>query len=701
VSIYRYSFGSGRGVVFIRLREALGRVVVTLVCLVLVSTSLGRLVGIANAEPYYFTLYAALPSPEYPFYSGDLFSDIIHSMQPEFAKIGIELAIEYYDDPTWWDIVWDEGWNHTGGPPPPPFGWDLTLVEWWMMPTGLPWMEPLMYSWLTPPEGYNIFPWLDERADTLLWEGMHTLDANERKAYLWAWQEQFMHNPPMASLYYPRKFEVTADWVEGWDPVVRFRDVSHLAINETSFDEYAPEWRKIMPNTLIYAVSEPVWSFNPLFIQTTTEQWMDNLVYDTLYDLSINPWPPTGQEPPPWDFYSKPALAVAPPILMESPNGLNTRARVLLRDDVYWSDGVEFNATDVKFTFDLVLDIRSRAVAYDHVAPVVESVEIVNETCVDFILYAPYADLTTLLSDDWGLAIVPWHSLKDVPIPAIRSHVSNFDWTQILPGTGPFHVTDYVVDGYTMLEKNPDYFGYDLGWGPHNVTEIILQWKPDSASRLMALMNNDVDFGEYAPAPVAQFMDLQEEPNLRVWEYDSPSSIDLFFNFDNQYLSNRYVRQAIAHAIPYTNIYNEILPSWGVQDAYPGKTLVTPLHYYTDSDIGTPVHLFNDDLYPYEYDIAKAAEYLKMWAFSQPAYAPNGSPEVDLGPVGDADFSGRVNLDDFLVWRENFGVAPSEWPWTPGQDVDPDFNNDNAVTMLDFDKWSLNYGDQYPFAGAR
>jgi len=69
--------------------------------------------------------------------------------------------------------------------------------------------------------------------------------------------------------------------------------------------------------------------------------------------------------------------------------------------------------------------------------------------------------------------------------------------------------------------------------------------------------------------------------------------------------------------------------------------------------------------------------------------------------VGDADFSGRVNLDDFLVWRENFGVAPSEWPWTPGQDVDPDFNNDNAVTMLDFDKWSLNYGDQYPFAGAR
>jgi ABC-type transport system substrate-binding protein len=671
----------------------------------LIGMSLGRFTRIGRAEPYYFTLYAVIPWPEsWPWPGGsDLFSDILYAMQPELAKIGIELVIDFRDYYECGYIVWDTGWNHTGGTGPPTYGWDLTLTEWWMMPTGLPWMEPLMYSWMTPPEGYNIFPWLDERADTLLWKGMHTLDANQRKAYLWAWQEQFMHNPPIASLYYPRKFEVTADWVEGWDAVVRFRDISQLAINETSFAEQAPEWRGTEPNTLIYAVKEDIWGFNPLLVDSITEQWMFDLVYDTLYDLSIDPWPPTAQEPPPSDFYSKPALAAAPPILMESPNGLNTRARVPLRDDVYWSDGVKFNATDVKFTFDLILDIETCAMAYNLVAPVVESVEVVNETCVDFILYAPYADLTALLSDDWGLEIVPWHILKDVAPYDLIGHPTNRQWSEMLPGTGPFNITGYLHDDRIIFERNPDYFGYDLGWGPHNVTKIILEWIPDSASRLNALMLNNVDIGEYVPASVWEYQDLSTWDNLKVWEYDSPSSVDLFFNLDNQNLSNRYVRQAIAHAIPYAAIYDNILPWYGISTAYPGETLITPLHhYYADSDIGTPIPLFNYDLHPYEYDIAKATQYMDMWLYSQPLYAPAGSPEVNLGPIGDADFSGRVNHDDYWVWRKNTGLTPAGWLWIPGNDIDPDFDNDGFVTYpKDFVLWSENYGRQYPFAGAR
>jgi len=137
--------------IFPKLQEVSKRGLVVLACLILVSTSAERYAETVQAEPYYFTLYAVLPSPEYPGYPGDHFSDIVHIMQPEFAKIGIELAVEYFDDYTWWAIVWGEGWNRTGGPThPPPFGWDLTLVEWWMMPTGLLWMESLLYSWLTP-----------------------------------------------------------------------------------------------------------------------------------------------------------------------------------------------------------------------------------------------------------------------------------------------------------------------------------------------------------------------------------------------------------------------------------------------------------------------------------------------------------------------------------------------------------------------
>ena len=63
--------------------------------------------------------------------------------------------------------------------------------------------------------------------------------------------------------------------------------------------------------------------------------------------------------------------------------------------------------------------------------------------------------------------------------------------------------------------------------------------------------------------------------------------------------------------------------------------------------------------------------------------------------------SGRANFDDWWVGWENFGFAPGAWPWTPRQDVDPDFNNDNAVTLVDIDRWSLNWRKEYPFVGAR
>ncbi len=109
----------------------------------------------------------------------------------------------------------------------------------------------------------------------------------------------------------------------------------------------------------------------------------------------------------------------------------------------------------------------------------------------------------------------------------------------------------------------------------------------------------------------------------------------------------------------------------------------------------------NQNLAPYEYSIAEATQYMDMWLYSQPAYAPEGSPEVDQGPVGDADFSGRVDFNDFWVWWDNYGSSPSEWTWIPGRDIDPDFNNDNAVTFDDFDRWRLNWGKAYPFEGAR
>ncbi len=54
---------------------------------------------------------------------------------------------------------------------------------------------------------------------------------------------------------------------------------------------------------------------------------------------------------------------------------------------------------------------------------------------------------------------------------------------------------------------------------------------------------------------------------------------------------------------------------------------------------------------------------------------------------GDADFNGLVEMPDFYIWRESFGV--SKWP----EDVDPDFNDDGIVDMYDFYIWREHFGE--------
>jgi hypothetical protein len=90
-----------------------------------------------------------------------------------------------------------------------------------------------------------------------------------------------------------------------------------------------------------------------------------------------------------------------------------------------------------------------------------------------------------------------------------------------------------------------------------------------------------------------------------------------------------------------------------------------------------------------------------MWNYSLSVNAPANSTEVDMGPVGDADFSGFVDLDDFVVWAENVGTNPTDWPWWPGQDIDPDADNTDYVELADFYDWRENIGEHYPFYGAR
>jgi hypothetical protein len=213
----------------------------------------------------------------------------------------------------------------------------------------------------------------------------------------------------------------------------------------------------------------------------------------------------------------------------------------------------------------------------------------------------------------------------------------------------------------------------------------------DASTRLLKLQTHELDFAEYPTAPAATMKALRGTPGLTVFERPYLGSNGVWFNINNPYLSNRYFRLAISYAIPYGTITTVVLPSWGIVEFEPIGNLVNPLQHYTDN-ADTTVQLWDGTLIPYEHNVTTANAYLDMWKNSRILHAPNAA----VGPVGDADFSGLVELDDYKLWYNNFGNTEEAHDFLPGNDEDADFNNDNTVDGDDFTLWASKFGVYYP-----
>jgi ABC-type transport system substrate-binding protein len=699
--------------------------------------------------PPYFTLWA-VREWDWP-YQGYPWEDLWSILDPVFEEIGIDLQIyllgDMYDK---WHLLWEAG---LGGRPPgkPPGAWDLTEMEWRLNPQGMLGMDGLILSKNIPPYGNNVFPYLNKKSDELYWRMQTSFDPVVRQRYAFAWQEELMHNPPMINMYYPYVYHVRGRYIQGYDPTVWWYDLSSLCVNVTGLEELLPPnilHRVTEEKTIIYGVAERWWSYLATYVETRTEELYQNLVSGTLYKSSLDPWPAEGKVPPSRDYTLKPWLASEFPQDVGWETDLTDgtqvyRVNVPLKESVLWSDGHPFDAQDVKYTYDLVVNPDVLASAFGDFAPIVKRVEYVNATdpedpdwdpySIDLILYEPYVDLPMILANIQGGGILPCHSLSDIPPRQLYLSPENkvFAYAKNVPSIGPYvYDSEGTPAGYTDITfmRNPNYFGYNASivgepaWGPYGVEKVIIKHVPDPLV-LVAIETHEIDFGEYSIAPVEVFEELKNDPTLLVYVVPHMASNGVWMNLNNPNLSNRYVRLAIAHAVPYERIINEILPEWGVTKTIPGISWITPWHIYAYPENGevTGYSLFNKDLEPYEYDPVTASAYLEMYLKSRADLYPDQA----VGPVGDANFDGKVNLDDLFLLIDKWGetppyeidwwppegwIGPEVYPWpveegasvAPGNDIDIDFDNDgDTADPDDFLFWLYNWGKEYPFPGAR
>jgi peptide/nickel transport system substrate-binding protein len=203
----------------------------------------------------------------------------------------------------------------------------------------------------------------------------------------------------------------------------------------------------------------------------------------------------------------------------------------VLREGVTFHDGTPLKASDVKFTFERLVDPETASTSASELASM-KSIEATDDRTVVITLNAPDAAFLTNLAQP-ALVIYSEAFVK----------ANNNDISQVAMGTGPFRFVEYVPNTRIVLEKNPDYWEEGLPY----LDGIEMTIAADDTSRTAAIVSGAVDFIEYVP--LRDVDTLQQDPNLTLAGDTNTNIRFIGFNLSKEPFDNPLVRQAIAAVV--------------------------------------------------------------------------------------------------------------------------------------------------------
>ncbi|WP_336660920.1 ABC transporter substrate-binding protein [Leucobacter sp. USHLN153] len=294
-----------------------------------------------------------------------------------------------------------------------------------------------------------------------------------------------------------------------------------------------------------------------------------------------------------------------------------------LQDGVTFSNGDEFTADDVKFSFDRVKTdwVSSLKAKMD----VVDSVEVTSPTEVVVKLSKP--------SNAWLFSLA-------TPVGAIFSEDAVDDLANTAVGTGPYAVEKWTPNESLVFETRDDYWGEAPG-----VEEVTLKYFADANATTNALQTGDVDAIANLQAPEL-LSSFESDDAYTVTTGTSSGEVSLSLNNQAAPFDDVRVRQAVLYALDKQAILDTAWNGYGSLVA----TYATPTDpYYEDLN----------DKYPY--DPEKAKDLLKEAgqenldiSFTVPTrpYAQAVS-EIVVSQLADVGINATIESAEFpAVWLD-------------------------------------------------
>ena len=230
-----------------------------------------------------------------------------------------------------------------------------------------------------------------------------------------------------------------------------------------------------------------------------------------------------------------------------------------LRPHVKFQDGHDFDAGDVQFTYEAIMDPKNLSPRVSDYEPV-KSVEAVDPLTVRIV----YKRLYSPAFGTWGMGVLPEHLLNSEALKkealALGKDPETFSMRQSLfnrqpIGCGPFTFREWKSDQFISLNAFEDYWE-----GPPNYKRYVMRIIPDLLTQEMEFYAGTLDTYNVQPHQVKR---LKEDPRFQSFSGTSFGYSYIGYNMQRPPFDDVRVRKALGMAIDVKKIIDYVLYGQG------------------------------------------------------------------------------------------------------------------------------------------
>jgi ABC-type transport system substrate-binding protein len=262
-----------------------------------------------------------------------------------------------------------------------------------------------------------------------------------------------------------------------------------------------------------------------------------------------------------------------------------------LRPGVKFQDGHVFDAGDVRFTYDAIMNPKNLSPRVADYEPV-KTVEVIDPLTVRIV----YKRLYSPAIGTWGMGILPEHRLnaRELRKEALRRNMDPTDFSmrdsrfnRNPMGCGPFRFREWKSDQYITLERFQDYWE-----GPPNYKTYVYRIIPKPLTQEMEFYAGTIDDYNVQPHQVER---LKNDDRFQHFSGTSFGYTYIGYNMRRKPFDDRRVRLALGMAIDADKIIQYVLYGQGERITGP---FVKQTEYY------------NHEIQPVPYDPQTALQLL-------------------------------------------------------------------------------------------